>query len=32
MWLANLWKARAMREHKMEYQGGDGEKKIWFEI
>ena len=31
MWLANLWKARAMREHKMEYQGGDGEKKnlIW---
>ena len=31
MWLANLRKSRAIREHKMEYQGGDGEKKnlIW---
>ena len=31
MWLANLWKSRAIREHKMEYQGGDEEKKnlIW---
>ena len=31
MRLANLWKSRATCEHKMEYQGGDGEKKnlIW---